>query len=106
LCFFFPFHIASCFHITTICFHATNFYLHIVRVGLLQNHTISIVKGTLLQVLNIQLHYLDGNNLHVKSLEILLFTTHPCATKCHMQLQMVAYATTFQKWMKFGLLFN
>jgi hypothetical protein len=54
-----------------------------LELELLQNQTINIVKGTLSKVLNIQLHYLDGNNLHVTLLEILLFPIHPCATTCN-----------------------
>jgi hypothetical protein len=36
----------------------------------------------------------------------LSFATILCATKCHLQLQMVAYATIFQIWMDFGFPFN
>jgi hypothetical protein len=39
----------------------------------------------------------------------LLFATHPWAITCNqmrLQLQIIAYATTFQIWMKFGIVFD
>jgi hypothetical protein len=74
----------------------------LLELNLLQNQNINIVKGTLSQVLNIQLHYLNGSNLHVTSLEILSFATRPCATTCNQMLHVI----TFHILMKFGLLFN